>query len=76
MTGRLSYYDITTLLCYDLTYQGMTPGFKQFTKNIIDSNTKHSKGFVIGSVTINYYCKKTMNYVMNTFYYIINANKS
>lgn len=58
MTGRLSYYDITTLLCYDLTYQGMTPGFKQFTKNIIDSNTKHSKGFVIGSVKLTIIAKR------------------
>lgn len=58
MTGRLSYYDITTLLCYDLTYHGMTPGFKQFTKNFIDSNTKHSKGFVIGSVELTITAKR------------------
>ena len=51
----------------------MTPQFKRLNKNVIDSNTKHLKGFAIGQEKLTIITKrqkKKMIVAMNAIYAI------
>ena len=51
----------------------MTPEFKRLNKNIIDSNTKHLKGFAIGQEKLTIITKrqKKMIVAVNAIYAIV-----
>ena len=61
------------VLRYLVATYDMTPQFKRLNKNVIDSNTKHLKGFAIGQEKLTIITKrqkKKMIVAMNAIYAI------